>query len=55
MADRPRTFEEVVAATDPDVLKRIERGDRGRHPHSEVTVKDLMSGEVSGAVWKPAK
>jgi hypothetical protein len=26
-----------------------------RHPHSEVTVKDLKSGEVTAATWKPER
>jgi hypothetical protein len=28
MADRPRTFEEVVAATDPEELARLNRGEK---------------------------
>jgi hypothetical protein len=27
MADKPRTFEEVVAAADPDVRERMERAE----------------------------
>jgi hypothetical protein len=32
MADRPRTFEEVCAATDPEEIARLERGERYDDP-----------------------
>jgi len=28
---------------------------KNRHPHSEVTVKDLQSGEVTAAIYRPEK
>jgi hypothetical protein len=35
MADKPRTFEEVVEATDPAVRERIERAELYRDPAVE--------------------
>jgi hypothetical protein len=32
MEDRPRTFEEVVAATDPEELARLNRGEKYNDP-----------------------
>jgi hypothetical protein len=50
MPDRPRTFEEVVAATDPEEIARLDRGakydDRavGNSDHREVCVHEDRYG-----------
>jgi hypothetical protein len=47
---KPRSYRDTkaTAAEAAEYLKQ-------RHPHSEVTVKDLNSGEVTTAAWKPAR
>ena len=46
----PRSYRDtkVVATEAAGFLKN-------RHPHSEVTVKDLQSGEVTAAIYRPEK
>ena len=43
MADRPRTFEDVVAATNPTELARLNRGDKYQDP----AVTDPRQREVA--------
>jgi hypothetical protein len=45
---KPRSYRDTkaIAIEGAEYLKQ-------RHPHSEVTVKDLKSGEVTVATWKP--
>jgi hypothetical protein len=45
---KPRSYRDTkpMAIEAADYLKQ-------RHPHSEVTVKDLKSGEVTAVTWKP--
>jgi hypothetical protein len=42
MADRPRTFEEVVAATDPEEIARLNRGEK----YQDQAVRDPFQREV---------
>jgi hypothetical protein len=50
MADKPRTFEEVVAAEDPDVRERIERAQIYQDPavasdfHADVILHEDLDG-----------
>jgi hypothetical protein len=47
---KPRSYRDTkaMAMNAAEYLKQ-------RHPHSEVTVKDLKSGEVTAAVYKSPK
>jgi hypothetical protein len=47
---KPRSYRDTKATAmeGAEYLKQ-------RHPHSEVTVKDLRSGEVTVATWKPER
>jgi hypothetical protein len=47
---KPRSYRDTkeVAIEAADYLKQ-------RQPHSEVTVKDLKTGDVTTALWKPPK
>ena len=47
---KPRFYRDtkVVATETAGFLKN-------RYPHSEVTVKDLQSGEVTAAIYRPEK
>jgi hypothetical protein len=48
MADKPRTFKEVVAATDPAVRERIERAEIYSDPAVE---NDFHSGVILVEDW----
>ena len=47
---RPRSYRDTkaVATEGAEYLKQC-------HPHSEVTMRDLTSGEVTTAAWKPER
>jgi hypothetical protein len=52
MADRPRTFEEVVVATDPEELARLDRG--AKYDDAAVASPDYREVYIyeAGSEWR---